>query len=91
MSTDHEKMLAISMRMQSISRALEIYLESVAGQHVEFVLVAGVGKTAQYVSNMVRENGMELLESVLDAWRDNTLIIATQGHIAEDGEAQARS
>lgn len=91
MSTDHEKMLAVSMRMQSICRALEIYLESVTGQHIEFVLVAGVGKTAQYVSNMVRENGMELLENVLDAWRDNTLIISTQGQVAEDGEAQARS
>lgn len=61
--------LRVSMALQDIAATLNTMLTDVAGEEVAFVLVVQADKVAQYVSNAKREDGSELLESLLARWK----------------------
>ena len=60
--------LNLSLRLQAIAQALAEALDEVCGEPVAFVLVLQVDKVAQYVSNASRQDGRELLQSLMDRW-----------------------
>jgi len=59
----------LSLRMQDIAQSLADVLADVAGEPIAFVLVLSADKTAQYVSNASREDGKEMIESLLARWK----------------------
>ena len=59
----------LSVRLQDIAQSLAEVLDEVAGEPVPFVLVLQADKTAQYVSNLDRKDGRELIESLLARWK----------------------
>ena len=59
----------LSVRLQDIAQSLSEVLEEVAGEPVPFVLVLQADKVAQYVSNLDRKDGRELIESLLGRWK----------------------
>ena len=61
--------LNLSLRMQDIAQSLADVLADVAGEPIAFVLVLSADKTAQYVSNASREDGKEMIESLLARWK----------------------
>lgn len=58
----------LSVRLQDIAQSLSDVLGDVAGEPVPFVLVLQADKIAQYVSNCDRQDGRELIESLLERW-----------------------
>ncbi len=60
--------LNLSLRLQDIAQSLAEVLEEVAGEPVPFVLVLQADKIAQYISNLDRKEGRELIESLLARW-----------------------
>lgn len=58
----------LSVRLQDIAQSLSDVLGDVAGEAVPFVLVLQADKIAQYVSNCDRQDGRELIESLLERW-----------------------
>lgn len=60
--------LNLSLRMQDIAQSLADVLADVAGEPVAFVLVLNADSTAQYVSNCKREDGTEMIKSLLARW-----------------------
>ena len=63
--------LRVSLALQEIASTLNTVLTDVAGEEVAFVLVVQADKVAQYVSNTKRQDGQELLESLLARWKAN--------------------
>lgn len=63
--------MRVSLAMQEIASTLNTILTDVAGEEVAFVLVVQADKVAQYVSNAKRQDGQELLESLLARWKAN--------------------
>lgn len=61
--------LNLSLRMQDIAQSLADVLADVAGEPIAFVLVLSADKTAQYVSNASREDGKEMIDSLLARWK----------------------
>lgn len=68
----HDKAKALSERLSTLAEGLEIALESIVGERVGFMLVMSFDDVAQYVSNVERPEGVELLESLLGRWKDPT-------------------
>lgn len=62
---------AVSLRLQDIAASLSEVLEEIAGEPIAFVLIVSVEKTAQYVSNANRQDGTEIVESLLGRWKAN--------------------
>lgn len=58
----------LSVRLQDIAQSLAEVLDEVAGEPVAFVLVLQADQAAQYVSNATRQDGRELLQSLMDRW-----------------------
>lgn len=58
----------LSVRLQDIAQSLAEVLDEVAGEPIAFVLVLQADKAAQYVSNASRQDGRELLQSLMDRW-----------------------
>lgn len=63
--------LNFSLQAQALAQALSDTLEKIAGEPIAFVLVVQADKVAQYVSNCKREDGAELIESLLARWKAN--------------------
>ena len=61
--------LNLILRMQDIAQSLADVLADVAGEPIAFVLVLNADKTAQYVSNASRADGVEMIESLLARWK----------------------
>jgi len=61
--------LNLSLRLQDIAQSLADVLADVAGEPIAFVLVLSADNTAQYVSNCKREEGRDLIESLLSRWK----------------------
>ena len=59
---------AISLKLQELATGIDEVLAEQVGKPVVFVLVVHVNKTAQYVSNGDRNDGMALLDAVRKAW-----------------------
>ena len=58
----------LSVRLQDIAQSLAEVLDEVAGEPIAFVLVLSADNTTQYVSNASRQDGRELLQSLMDRW-----------------------
>lgn len=61
--------IAVSLRLQDLASSIADVLQDVAGEPIAFVLIVSVENTAQYVSNANREEGTELIESLLARWK----------------------
>jgi Mn-containing catalase len=61
--------LRVSLALQQIASNLNELLTEIAGEEIAFVLVVQADKVAQYVSNTKREEGAELIESLLARWK----------------------
>lgn len=61
--------LRVSLVMQQLAQNLNEILTDVAGEEIAFVLMVQADKVAQYVSNTKRQDGQELLESLLARWK----------------------
>lgn len=59
----------LSVRLQDIARQLEEAINEAAGESCAFVVVCQADCVAQYVSNVSREDGSALIESLLERWR----------------------
>ena len=69
MLTEKENRLSVSLQL--IAEALDQQLEFLMKERVSFVLVLQADHTAQYVANVARKDGEELLQSLLDRWKAN--------------------
>ena len=58
----------LSVRLQDIAQSLSEVLNEAAGEPCAFVLVLQADGVAQYVSNASRQDGRELLQSLMDRW-----------------------
>ena len=61
----------LSIEMQTVANAVSTLLELAAGEPVPFVLICQADKVVQYVGNVSREDGTELIESLLRRWKAN--------------------
>jgi len=63
--------LRFSLQAQAIAQGLAELLHDVTGEPIAFVLIVQADKVAQYVSNVDRKDGTELIESLLARWKAN--------------------
>lgn len=63
--------IRVSLALQPLADVISEALREVAGEEIAFVLLVSADKTAQYVSNASREDGTELIESLLARWKAN--------------------
>ena len=61
----------LGIEMQTVANAVSTLLELAAGEPVPFVLICQADKVAQYVSNVSRADGVDLIESLLERWKAN--------------------
>jgi hypothetical protein len=59
----------VSLILQDLAAGINDVLKEAAGEEIAFVLVVQADKVAQYVSNTKREDGTELIESLLARWK----------------------
>ena len=58
----------LSLGMQEIISKLDKDLEQITGDRITFVLIMSADNVAQYASNATREDGIDLLKSLLKRW-----------------------
>lgn len=58
----------VSIALQELAAGINDVLREVAGEEIAFVLVCQADEVAQYVSNTKRQDGVALLESLLERW-----------------------
>lgn len=63
--------IKLSLALQEITTILNELLKQAAGEEVGFVLIVSADDIAQYTSNTKREDGVKLIESLLDRWKRN--------------------
>jgi len=63
--------IKLSLALQDITTILNELLKQAAGEEVAFVLIVQADLVAQYTSNAKREDGVKLIESLLDRWKRN--------------------
>lgn len=61
--------MLLSIHMQAIADALSAVLDGFAQESVPFVLVLATDGIAQYVSNLKRQDSVELMETLLARWK----------------------
>lgn len=61
----------ISIALPIIAEYLNTLLREAAGQEIAWVLVCQADGVAQYVGNVKRSDGKELLESLMERWKAN--------------------
>jgi hypothetical protein len=59
----------VSVALQPMAGVIEDLLQHVAGERIPFVLMVSTDGVTQYVSNTNREDGVELIESLLARWK----------------------
>ncbi len=59
----------VSLVLQRLAAEISATLEHAGGEPLAFVLIVSADKTAQYISNASRQDGTELIESLLDRWK----------------------
>jgi hypothetical protein len=65
---EREQVIRVSTMLQPLAEALETTLAELAGETIGFVLVTSVANTAQYVSNVQRSDGTEMIRDLLARW-----------------------
>lgn len=61
--------LKFSVQAQVLASALSDLLEEMTGEPMAFVLIVQADQVAQYVSNVERKDGVDLIESLLARWK----------------------
>lgn len=61
----------LSVALQPLASSVEKYLHAIAGERIGFVVVLNAVGVAQYVSNLQRDDGKELLGTLLERWNAN--------------------
>lgn len=61
--------VVISIAMQELAGKIDEYLKDKAGERVPFLLILNADNVAQYISNMDRQDGINLIESLLERWK----------------------
>lgn len=59
----------LSLHLQGIAERLDDLLQAIAGKPLAFVLLIQADNVAQYVSNTSREDGKDLVLSLLNRWK----------------------
>ena len=59
----------VSVILQRLAAEINAELRHAAGEELAFVLIVSADKTAQYVSNTKRADGVELIEGLLSRWK----------------------
>ena len=59
----------LSCNLQQAAQAIREYLSELAGDKVEFILLAHTGGVLQYVSTIDRQQSMEMLTELFDHWK----------------------
>ena len=59
----------VSLMLQDLAADINSRLKVATGDDIAFVLVMQADGVAQYISNTKREDGAELIESLLARWR----------------------
>ena len=78
----------LSLSLQEISKILDGMLEQAAGERISFVLILQADHIAQYVANCKREDGVKLIESLLDRWKSNRADIPAHYNPDVSGEVK---
>ena len=68
MTTRDDKIFTLSTALQPLASTIDQFLEELVGERLGFVLVIGVDNTMQYVANVDRFVGAELLRELLSGW-----------------------
>ena len=63
--------VALSLGLQSLADDLEKRLVDMTGERQTFLLIVGMGKVVQYVSNTPRDCGTEMMMGLIDRWSRN--------------------
>lgn len=58
----------VSLSLQELAGMVQDFLASKAGEPLAFVLMVSVDGVVQYVSNASRQDGMDLVQSLLSRW-----------------------
>lgn len=66
-----EQYKLVSLSLQQLAQTIQNNLEAISGERLGFILIVSVDNTAQYVSNLTREDGKDLLDSLLKRWVAN--------------------
>lgn len=61
--------MRVSVALPTVAKHLDAALTDTAGVEVPWVLVCQVDGVAQYISNTQRQDGKELIESLLERWK----------------------
>lgn len=67
----------VSLLLQSLAATINDALAGAAGEPIAFVLLVSVEGTLQYISNASREDGTEMIESLLARWKAGRADIPT--------------
>jgi hypothetical protein len=66
-----DKAKRVSISLQSLAITISDRLKKVAKEPVGWVLVCAVDYTAQYVSNVQRHEGKDMMKALIEKWEDN--------------------
>ncbi len=66
---NRQKMTEVSLALPILASLIQEYLEEKAGEVIPFTLLVGTDKVVQYVSNINRQESIDLIESLLHRFR----------------------
>lgn len=66
---NREQRIEVSVSLQELAVVIDGFLAEKAGERISFVLVVATDDVGQYISNTKREDGVELIESLLARWK----------------------
>lgn len=64
-----QQVTKVSVSLQELATMIDDFLAARAGERVAFTLVVNTNGVAQYVSNIGRVEGTEMIESLLARWK----------------------
>jgi hypothetical protein len=68
---DKESTMKVAVALQPIANMLEDCFKDLAGKPTGFLLLVSTSGTVQYVSNVKRAQGVDILNDLLKRWKDN--------------------
>lgn len=61
--------VAVSIALPELAGKIDAYLKEKHGERVAFLLILNANDVSQYISNMDRKDGIEMIESLLARWK----------------------
>jgi hypothetical protein len=65
---DRELAKRLSVELQAIATLMEEWLQVITGQRCGFVLLFSIDDVTQYVANVERAEGVDLIRGLLERW-----------------------